>query len=410
MTLTWLKPFEGKMKLALAASVLVMVAACGNAGHKDAAPAAGGPGAQAERAIPVDVVKVELRQAPSIRELSGRATAYAEAEIRPQVTGLIQKRLFTEGQQVNAGDALYKIENSEYLAAYNSAKANLKSAESAAEIADETAKRYKSLVEINAISKQSYDEAAANARGAAAAIDVAKAALETARINLSRTTITAPISGQIGRSSVTPGALVTSNQAEALATIRQLDPIFVDMTASSASILQWKRQVSRGEIVTDENATVPVAIKYQDGETYAHKGQLEFSEVSVDEAAGTVIVRAVVPNPEGYILPGMFLRATFAAGNLDKVVAVPQRAVEFDAKGNPSVYVVSADSRATKRPVQLEGEQDGMWVVKGGLQPGEMLVVSGFQSVHEGVLLATTQTEARLAFGGASSSSALKSE
>ncbi len=177
MNLTWLKPFEGKMKLALAASALALVAACGNAGHKDAAPAAAGPGAQAERAIPVDVVKVELRQAPSIRELSGRATAYAEAEIRPQVTGLIQKRLFTEGQQVNAGDALYKIENSEYLAAYNSAKANLKSAESAAEIADETAKRYKSLVEINAISKQSYDEAAANARGAAAAIDVAKAAL-----------------------------------------------------------------------------------------------------------------------------------------------------------------------------------------------------------------------------------------
>ena len=364
-------------------SALMTLAACG--GHEEGGGAAQPGQGQQPRAVAVTAITVQEDSVPSVRELSGRARAYAEAEIRPQVTGLIEKRLFTEGEQVEEGQALYQIEDSEYQAAVDSARADLEGAEANAEAASETAERFKRLAEINAVSRQEYDEAVAAASRAEANIGIARAALRRAQIDLKRTTVRSPISGQIGRSNVTPGALVTANQATTLARVLQLDPIYVDLTASSNELLRWKRQVANGAILTTGDSTsVPVTVKFEDGEVYPYEGSVEFSEVNVDEAAGTVIVRAVVPNPDGLLLPGMFVKAEFSAGSLDSIFLLPQKVVQRNPRGEAFVYVVGEDGTATQRPVTMNGTHNSQWIVTSGLESGDRVISSGLQNLRGG--------------------------
>ncbi|MAT33563.1 MAG: efflux transporter periplasmic adaptor subunit [Ponticaulis sp.] len=342
---------------------------------------------QPPQAVKVETITVSPERVQSVRELTGRARAFAEAEIRPQVTGLIQKRLFTEGQKVTAGEALYKIDPAEYQAEVQSAAASLEGAEANAAAARETAERFRRLSEINAVSRQDYDNAVAAAKQAEATIGINKAALQRARIDLERTTVRSPISGQIGRSTVTPGALVTANQSQSLARVLQLDPIYVDLTAPSSEVLRWKQEVASGNIMTansGDETEIPVTIQLENGTTYPETGRLGFSEVNVDEAAGTVIVRAVVPNSDGLLLPGMFITASFSAGSYDGAYRVPQRAIQRTQRGEAYVYVIDDQNVAQEQPVTIRESRGTDWIISEGLTPGARVVVSGFQSLRAG--------------------------
>lgn len=378
-------------------SGLLLSLAVAGCSHEEA-PAQSRQMSQAQPAISVEVLTLEPSQIPRSINLTGRTHAFAEAEIRPQVSGIIQARLFQEGQTVEKGDQLYKIEDSEYVVALQSAKASLASAEASARSARETEQRFKRLADLKAVSQQDYADAKASAESAEAQIDVARAAVSSAQIDLKRTLVQAPISGRIGRSSVTEGALVTANQTTALAKISQLDPIYLDMTASVSDLIDWRRRVADGTIVTSsDNNGVAVTVFFQDDGEYPYQGELEFSEVNVDESAGTVIVRAKVPNPDNMLLPGMFLRAEFEAGFLDKAYLIPQKAVQRDAKSNPYVLIVGDDGVAAQRPVVLEGSLDSNWIVTSGLQPGEQVIVSGLQKVKAGVAVKPQQAASPLA-------------
>jgi membrane fusion protein, multidrug efflux system len=388
---------------AAAGATLLILAACGNGEGGNA------PGQQAsEDAAPpqqmaarVEVMPVQPTSIGSVRTLPGRATPYAEAEIRPQVSGLIESRLFTEGEVVTEDQALYQIDADEYVAAVQSAEASLARAQATVGAATETARRFEHLANINAVSQQSYDEAVAAQKQAEADVGIQRAALQRARIDLARTKVRSPITGRIGRSAVTEGALVTANQATTLARVLQLDPIYVDMTASSAQVLRWKRDVSEGKIETlgptsGRSAAVPVTLEFENGDEYPLSGQLEFSEVSVDQEAGTVIVRAQFPNPDNLILPGMFLKASFAAGTYNNVYAIPQRAVQRTPQGDGYVFVAGDDGTAIQKPLTIQEANGSNWIVTDGLSPGDRVIVSGFQNVRNGApveVIASRQEE-----------------
>ncbi|MBU3920516.1 MAG: efflux RND transporter periplasmic adaptor subunit, partial [Alphaproteobacteria bacterium] len=272
--------------------------------------------------------------------------------------------------------------------AVESAKASLMRAEAAAGSARTTAARYERLAAINAVSQQEYEQANAEAKQAEADIALQRAQLNRAQIDLGRTRITAPISGQIGRSDVTAGALVTQNQANAMATVVQLDPINIDLTASAVRLLSIRQQIASGKIATVDG-TIPVTVLFEDGTAYAHPGRLEFSEVSVDEAAGTVAVRVVVPNPDGLLLPGMFLRASFSAGAFENVVTVPQSLVSRTAKGEPTVLVVADDNTVERRVVTVDGQSGNAWIVSSGLAAGDKIITSNLQSIETGMTVTT---------------------
>lgn len=368
------------------------LSACGS-GHDS--PQAGGQQQMQGQAARVEIMTAKPTSISSERVLPARATPFAEAEIRPQVTGLIQKRLFTEGEQVEEGQALYQIEPSEYEAAVESARASLARAEATAQTASETAKRYERLSNTNAISRQAYDEAIAAQKEAEAEVGIQKAALQQARINLARTVVRSPIAGQIGRSSVTQGALVTANQATALARVLQLDPIYIDMTAASTEVLKWRQDVAAGKVKTSGNTdAVPVTVRFENGTVYEHTGKLEFSEVSVDQDAGTVIVRAQVPNPEGFLLPGMFVKAAFSAGTYDNAFLIPQKAVQRTPRGEPMVYVVNAEGMAEQRKIVTQGTEDTNWIVSDGLEAGDRVVTGGLQSLRAGMPVEVVTSEA----------------
>jgi RND family efflux transporter MFP subunit len=367
-------------KKSLPALLLVstlLIAACGGESA----------GSQAYQApVPsVETMTVRLADVPNVIELSGRARAYAEAEIRPQVTGIISERLFKEGDVVKKGQALYQIDAAEYAAAVRSAEAALAKARATADVARETAGRYERLAGINAISQQEYDQAVASASQADAEIGIQKAALDRARIDLSRTKITSPIDGRIGRSTITQGALVTQNQTDPLARVLQTDPIYVDLTVSSARILGWRQQIAEGKIATTEQNTVPVDILLADGTPYALQGDLEFSEVNVEESAGTVAVRVVVPNPDGIILPGMFVRAELVAGYYENVATLPQSVVSRTPTGDASVMVVNKDGIVEQRQITVEQGSDDTWTVLSGLSQGESIATSSLQSIRDGM-------------------------
>lgn len=338
---------------------------------------------------PAAVNVVTLQSGPLMltTELTGRSAPLRVAEVRPQVSGIILKRLFTEGSDVKAGDLLYQIDPAVYQAAVASAKANLAKAQANEQSARLKAKRYQELLKVNSISRQDYDDADASWKQAQAEIMASKAALRTAEINLGYTRITAPISGRIGTSAVTEGALVTAQQADSLAVIQQLDPMYVDVRQSTADLLRLKRLVAEGKVVQDEHKGAKVSFQLEDGTTYGEEGSLQFSDVTVDETTGMVALRVIVPNPTHLLLPGMFMRATLQEGERAKGLLVPQTAVTRTPNGGATVLVVTADNKVDLRNVQLGRIVDTSWVVESGLNAGERVIVAGLQKVRPGAVV-----------------------
>jgi len=345
--------------------------ACGGADE-----AAGPPPAE------VSVVTLAPQTVTLTRELPGRTSAFLVAEVRPQVNGIIQERLFTEGTVVEEGDPLYQIDDADYRAAAASARAQLARAETALANARSLEKRFDELAGTRFISAQEHENAIAAARQAQADVGAARAALEAANVTLGRARISAPITGRIGRSSVTAGALVTANQPQALATIQQLDPIYVDLTQSASELLQLRRELEAGTL--ESGAELPVTIVLEDGTTFEHEGKLAFSEVSVDPTTGSFGLRVVVDNPDYMLMPGMFVRAVIGSGVRQDAILVPQRGVARDPKGNTSVMVVNDEGVVENRPVVVSRTVGDQWLVEEGLAAGDRVVVEGLQKIQPG--------------------------
>lgn len=360
----------------LMAAVAFTLAACG----QDKGGAQGGMGAGGP--TPVGVVVVKTEPVNLTTELQGRTSAYLISEVRPQVGGIIKSRLFQEGGYVRAGQPLYQIDPATFQAQLSSAQAGLAQAQATYTAAKLKADRFKELVTVNAVSKQDNDDAQAAAQQAAANVAAQKAAVETARINLGWTRVVAPISGRIGKSSVTPGALVTASQTEALATIQNLDKIYVDLTQSSAELLQMQRDVAGGQI--GRSGSAQVTLKLEDGSTYPVQGRLEFSDVTVDQTTGSFGLRATFDNPNGVLLPGMYVRATVGKGVASNGVLIPQAGVSRDPKGNATVTVVNAKGQAEARPITVGQTVGDKWLVTSGLKVGEQVIVEGLQKVRPG--------------------------
>lgn len=338
------------------------------------------PQALAAPGLPeVGVYQVQSQSLTQVTELPGRTTDFRQAEIRPQVSGILQKRHFTEGQQVAAGELLYQIDPAPYQAALATAEANLSRAQAAATNAEQRLKRLQGLLASQVVSQQDVDDARATLLQAAAEVQAATAQRQVAQINLNYTRITAPIAGQIGRSLVTEGALLTANQSEVLATIRQLEPIYVDLTQSSSELLQLRRQIQH-----DGQQIVSVSLELEDGSQYPAQGELQFSEASVDPSTGMVTLRAVFPNPDGLLLPGMFVRASLAQAGQTNAVLVPQAAVKRLPKGATQVLVVNNQQQVEARQVTLGRSYLQYWVVQEGLAAGEQVIVAGLQKVQPG--------------------------
>ncbi|WP_443018653.1 efflux RND transporter periplasmic adaptor subunit [Sphingomonas sp. 7/4-4] len=317
---------------------------------------------------------VQPSNVPLVTELSGRVTAFQTSEVRPQVAGIVQRRFFTEGSIVRAGQTLYQIDPSIYQAQASEAEANLQSARATAEAARIRADRYRPLAKMEAVSQQDYTDAAAQARQAAAAVAQNSAQLRTAQINLRFTRVPAPITGRIGRSLFTEGALVTTNQADPLAVIQRLDPINVDIQQSSADMLSLRKALARGGLTP---TTAVVRLRLEDGAEYGQTGTVEFSEVMVNENTGTVTLRARFPNPQGILLPGMFVRASFAQAIDTQAFLVPQAGLSRDPRGNATVYVVGPGNRAVARTVVAARTEGANWVVTQGLAAGDKVIVQG---------------------------------
>ncbi len=334
-------------------------------------------GCQEEAAPPaqqkpkVGIVTLQAEPFAVTTELPGRTRAYRIAEVRPQVNGIIQKRLFTEGSDVKAGQQLYQIDASVYEATLKSAQASVASSKSLAD-------RYADLVKDQAVSKQAYDEARA-------ASLQAEAELERARIDVRYTKVLAPISGRIGRSAVTEGALVSNGQAQELATIQQLDPIYVDVTQPARDLLALRRDLAEGRLQKSGDNAAKVTLKLEDGSDYGHEGKLEFSEVTVDAGTGSVTLRAVFPNPDKNLLPGMFVHAQLVAGMKSEAILVPQQGVTRNTKGDPTAMVVNAENKVEVRPIKTERAVGNRWLVGEGLQPGDRVITEGLQFIQPGV-------------------------
>lgn len=332
----------------------------------------------------VGIIIVKPERVALSTELSGRTSAYLIAEVRPQVSGIIKKRLFTEGSDVKAGEVLYQIDPATYQAAYNNAKASLTRAEANVVPARLKAERYKELVKINAVSKQDYDDVSAALKLIEADIDAAKASVETARINLDYTKVTAPISGRIGRSTVTDGALVTAGQPAALSTIQQLSSMYVDVTQSSADLLRLKQNLASGLLKNNATTQARVKLMLEDGSVYPLSGTLKFSEVTVDQSTGSITLRAIFPNPKQTLLPGMFVRAILEEGINDNAILIPQRGVTRNPKGDAMVMVVGTDEKVEPRPIKVARTVGDNWLVSDGLKEGDRVILDGVQRARPG--------------------------
>ena len=322
----------------------------------------------------VSVVTLQTQAVPIITELPGRVAGYRTADVRPQVNGIILKRLFAEGKDVKAGQQLYQIDPAPYQASYDSAVAADVSARALAE-------RYKPLAEANAVSRQDYDNAVASHLQA-------QAAVETARINLIYTRVLSPITGRIGRSLITEGALVTANQATVLATVQQLDPVYVDVTQPTTTLLRLEKEAAAGLLKQNEAGQAQVRVRLEDGSEYAHPGTLEFSEVTVDEGTGSVTLRALMPNPERLLLPGMFVREEIQEGVRQGAVLAPQQGISHDQKGAPNALVVGPDNSVELRTLVTDRALGDQWLVTSGLKPGDRVIVEGIQSAKPGAKVA----------------------
>nr|WP_235538695.1 efflux RND transporter periplasmic adaptor subunit [Sphingomonas sp. Root710] len=324
-------------------------------------------------------VVVKTESVPLLVELPGRTAAFEMSEVRPQVSGIVKARLFTEGSIVHAGETLYQIDPSLYRAALNQAAANLDNARAQREAAAARAARFKPLAQIEAVSKQDYTDAAATAKQASAAVAQNAAQLETARINLRFTRVPAPISGRIGRSLVTTGALVSAGQADPLTTIQRLDPIYVDIQQSSADLLALRRQLA-GDQASPSAATV--RLKLEDGSDYGLEGRLQFSEAMVDPATGSVTLRARFPNPQGMLLPGMYVRASLSQITRRDAILVPQAGVSRNPKGEATVLVVGKGDKAELRQVTADRTVGDKWLITAGLKPGDKVIVEGLGKIR----------------------------
>lgn len=330
-------------------------------------------------------------------ELPGRTSAYRIAEIRPQVNGLVRKRLFAEGAEVKAGQVLYEIDPASFRAAFENAMASLGKAEANLPAVRSRAERYGEALAENAVSRQDYDDAAAALKQAEADVQFWKATVETARITLGYTRLTAPISGRIGVSNVTEGALVTAHQPVALATIQQLDPIHVDVPQAATELLRLRRRLEDRSLKRNGTKQNKVKILLEDGTPYPSEGTLQFRDVSVDPTTGSVTLRVIVPNPDGVLLPGMYVRALVTEGVNEHAILVPQQAVGRDPKGNPMALIVDGAGKVEQRMLELDRAVDDKWLVASGLSPGDRLIVEGMQMVRPGASV----TEVRLdATGG----------
>lgn len=363
----------------LVCTILFLVS-CGGGNSPAGGPPGGPGGAPAVTVMTAEAVDVTLTT-----ELPGRTAPSLVAEVRPQVNGIVRQRLFTEGGTVKAGQALYQIDPAIYQANVDSAAAALARAEANRDMARLKAGRHEELVKTGAVSRQAYDEAQAGLKQAEAEVSAAHAALERTRVDLNYTRLASPISGRIGRSSVTPGALVTANQPAALATIQQLDPIYVDLSQSSTEMGRLRREFEQGKLRRLADGKIPVTLTLEDGSAYAHAGTLAFSEVTVDPQTGTVALRAVFPNPDGALLPGMYVRATLAQGVREGAVRVPHAAVSRDPLGNAQVMVVGADNAVQPRTVQISQSEGSEWVVSEGLAAGDRVITEGLQRAQPGM-------------------------
>lgn len=333
----------------------------------------------------VAVFTIQPERVALTTELPGRVSAYYVAEVRPQVNGIIQKRFFEEGSDVEAGSILYQIDPAPYQAAYDNAKAALARAEANVPPIRLRAARYKELVTIKAVSQQEYDDIAATLKQLEAEVDTCKAAVESARINLAYSSIKAPITGRIGRSHVTVGALVTAHQAVPLAVIQQIDPIYVDATQSSANLLRLKKNMASGRIKQDGPGQTKVKLLLEDGTVYPQEGRLKFSDVTVDSSTGSFILRMVFPNKKHMLLPGMYARAIIQEGVVDNAILVPQQGVSRDPKGNPVVLIVDAENKVQQKMITLVERAIGdKWFVASGLAQGDRVIVEGVQRVRPG--------------------------
>ena len=361
------------------------------------APVACGSPPPAAPPLPPEVGVVALATEPVTitTELPGRTVPVMVSEVRPQIRGLIQRRLFTEGQQVTAGQVLYQIDPALYQADHDNAKATLARAEAARVSARLLAERYAELVKIEAVSKQQNDDAEAAYGRAEAEVAAARAALDTTRINLEYTRITAPIGGQVSASVFTPGALVTANQQDPLTTVRQLDPIYVDITQSSDQVLGLQRQLASGHLRRANKDAIKVRLRLDNGSDYEHAGMLNFTDVVVDETTGMVRLRTTFPNPNGLLLPGMYVRAFVAQAVDEKGLLVPQQGVTHNARGEAVALVVNGEDKVEQRTVTTAGTVGDRWLVRGGVTAGERVIVEGGQKVQPGATVRTVEWRAQ---------------
>jgi len=361
------------------AAIGLLVAACA----KHAAPAPSRPA--------VTVVDLHVGRVSLTTELPGRTSAYRVAEVRPQVSGVVLKRLFKEGDLVAAGQQLYQIDPAAYEATLESSRATLAHARAAVTAAKLTAERYAALVDAHAVSHQDYDNAVATLQQDEADVASGQAAVRAAEINLAYTKVYSPISGRSGRSSVTEGALVTVNQATSLVTITQLDPMYVDLTQPTTTLVRLKRELAAGQIRHVDADQAPAKLLLEDGTTYEFPGMLQFSEVTVDQGTGSVTLRALFPNSQGLLLPGMFVRATIEEGVREAAILAPQQGITHAPDGTATALIVGANDTVEKRSVELDGALGDRWVVTRGLAAGERLIVGSKQKIKPGMQVAVRE-------------------
>ena len=341
----------------------------------------------------VEVHKIESKALTLTSELTGRTSAYRIAEVRPQVSGIILDRAFNEGERVKSGQLLYKIDSANYQAEYDRVMATLARDEAALTTARLKAERYADLVRVKSVSQEAYEEADAAMKQAQASVAMDKAALQSARIALNYTKVSAPIAGYIGRSNVTQGALVTANQVTSLASIRQLDPIYVDVTQSSVDLLRLKRALGRGDVERPDAISPKVELILEDGSLYQHKGELKFSEMMVDEKTGSITIRALFPNPDRQLLPGMYVRAIVEEGIRQNAILVPQQAVTHNANGAASALILNNEDIVEPRQLTIARAIGNQWLVNDGLKPDDRVIIKGLQKVRPGAKAVASNIE-----------------
>ena len=382
-------PHTARRSFAVPLLLALALAACGEAPPPPPMPAP-----------EVTVVTLEEQLVRLTRELPGRTRAFLIAEVRPQVDGIVEEQLFTEGGLVQAGSALYQLDDDQYRAAHESAKASLARAEATLEVARLNAERTAELVKSNVISKQERENAVAALNQAKADVAVAEAAVASSAIVLGYARIEAPISGRIGKSSVTRGALVTANQEAPLATVQQFDPIYVDLAQSSSELLALRQDLSAGRLTTSSD--IPVTVVLENGETYEHPGTFKFADVAVDPSTGSYSLRVLVPNPDHLLLPGMYVRAVITPAVVQDAVLAPQRGITRDPKGNATAMVVQPDGTVARREVVVTRTVGDQWLVKDGLAAGDRVVVAGLQKIQPGMPVMATEAGAPEAADAAS--------